>query len=291
LFGGGVLLVLMLVAYRGYREKKKANVAITLQKEVIEQKNKDITDSINYARRIQTAILPSKELIRKLFPESFVYYQPRDIVSGDFYFFAEVGNKKIAAACDCTGHGVPGAFMSMIGNDMLHRIINEQKITDTAKILNLLHRDILTSLNQDAAKRTSYDGMDVSIICWDADKKEVQCSGAVRPVLYFTSQGLQELKCDRYSIGSDAGPGFSYASHTIQLAGPATFYLFSDGYADQFGGNDGKKFMTKRFKELLGSIQQKSVQEQEAGLHQSLQQWKKDREQVDDVLVIGIRVA
>ncbi len=291
LFGGGLSLALMLVAYRGYREKKKANIAITLQKEVIEQKNKDITDSINYAKRIQTAILPSKQFIEQLFPESFVLYQPRDIVSGDFYFFARSGNKRIAAVCDCTGHGVPGAFMSMIGNDLLNRIVNELEITDTAKILNELHKNILSSLNQEAGKRTSSDGMDISILCYDEDKKTIQLSGAVRPAYYVDSNGnLHEVKCDRYAIGTNAVSDISFISRTISLSGKTTIYLFSDGYADQFGGNEGKKFMTKRFKETLLSIQKKTMDEQERALDSAMQAWKKGEEQVDDILVVGIRI-
>lgn len=290
LFGGLLSLLLLIVAYKGYRDKKKANISITIQKEIIEQKNKDITDSINYAKRIQAAILPPEQLVKRIFPQSFVYYQPRDIVSGDFYFFAEVGNKKIAAACDCTGHGVPGAFMSMIGNEMLHRIVNEQQITDTARILNLLHKDIVSALNQESSKRTTSDGMDIAIICYDETKKEIQYSGAVRPLYYFNSNGLQEVRGDRYSIGYEAGNDFSFSSQNIPLSKGDTIYLFSDGYADQFGGNDGKKFMARRFKDLLISFQDKEITEHEPELNRSLQQWKKEREQVDDILVIGIRV-
>lgn len=287
LFAGVGLLVLVLVIFRSYREKRKANIAITHQKEIIEQKNKDITDSINYARKIQTAILPSREFVKKLFPESFVYYRPRDIVSGDFYFFAESGNKRFAAACDCTGHGVPGAFMSMIGNDFLNRIVNEIGITDTAKILDELHKNILQALHQDVNNRTARDGMDVAIICYDIEKKELQYSGALRPLYCFEQGRFRELKGDRSSIGADL-PEFT--SQVVQVRSPSAFYLFSDGYADQFGGSDGKKFMTKRFKELLTSLQDKSMAEQENGLDAALHQWKKDREQVDDVLVIGIRL-
>ncbi|MBI4931738.1 MAG: tetratricopeptide repeat protein [Bacteroidetes bacterium] len=290
LFGGIISLALMVVVYFGYREKKKANIAITLQKEEIEQKNKDITDSINYAKRIQTAILPSSQFIRNLFPESFVYYQPRDIVSGDFYFFAEVGNKKIVAACDCTGHGVPGAFMSMIGNDFLHRIVNELQITDTAQMLNELHKNVLQAMNQGENNRTSYDGMDMVVLCYDPGKKEVQYSGAVRPIYYFDVSGFHEVKGDRYSIGGVAASSFEFSSRKISVSHSTSFYLFSDGYADQFGGSDGKKFMAKRFKDLLLSMQNKKMEEQEKGLDEKLQVWKKEREQVDDVLVIGIRI-
>ncbi|MBI3502430.1 MAG: tetratricopeptide repeat protein [Bacteroidetes bacterium] len=287
LFGGGLILILMIVIYIAYAQKKKSNKAITFQKEIIEQKNKDITDSINYAKRIQTAILPGKEFVQKLFPQSFVFYHPRDIVSGDFYFFAEAGKKKIAAACDCTGHGVPGAFMSMIGNDLLHKIVNENKITDTAKILSELHKNILQALNQDIQNRTSFDGMDVSIICYDEEKKQIQFSGAIRPLYYFTSAGFQELKGDRNSVGAE---GAAFSSQQISLNGSSTFYLFSDGYVDQFGGKNGKKFMAKKFKDVLNSVQKKSMQEQEEILSKELFEWKNDRGQVDDVLVIGIRI-
>lgn len=269
---------------------------VVLQKKVIEEKNKDITDSINYAKRIQDAILPSEEQIKKMLPDSFVLFKPKDIVSGDFYFFAappppEGGSMIVVAAVDCTGHGVPGAFMSMVGHNHLKRIVNENKITDTSKILDELHKQVLYSLNRDISKRDSKDGMDVSIVSIDKQKREIQFSGAVRPLYYFVNGKFFEVKGERYSIAGVKEIGSApYASTTIAVTEPTSFYLFSDGFADQFGGKDGKKLMSKNFRELLTSIQSKSLPEQKTFLDNFIEEWKDGREQMDDIMVIGIRI-
>ncbi len=264
---------------------------VVQQKKVIEEKNKDITDSINYAKRIQDAILPSEEQIKKMLPESFVLFKPKDIVSGDFYFFAEVDGKIIASAVDCTGHGVPGGFMSMVGANHLKRIVTEQKITDTSKILDELHKQVLHSLNRDISKRDSKDGMDAAIISIDKNKKEVQFSGAVRPLYYFVNGKFNEVKGERYSIAGVKEIGSApYASTTISVTAPTTFYLFSDGFADQFGGKDGKKLMSKNFRDILGSIQNNPLSVQKTFLENFIEEWKGSREQMDDIMVIGIKL-
>ncbi len=264
---------------------------VVLQKKVIEERNKDITDSINYAKRIQDAILPSEEQVKNMIPDCFVLYKPKDIVSGDFYFFAETNGRVVIAAVDCTGHGVPGAFMSMVGYNHLKRMVHEQGLTDTSKILDELHKQVLHSMNRDIAKRDSKDGMDVAIVSIDKERRELQFSGAVRPLYYFDSMGFHEVKGERYSIagikeiGSD-----SYVSTTIMVMQPTAFYIFSDGFTDQFGGKDGKKIMSKNFKELLNSIQSKSMNEQRIFLDNFIEEWKSGREQIDDIMVIGIRL-
>jgi hypothetical protein len=186
---------------------------------------------------------------------------------------------------------VPGAFMSMVGHDHLQTIVNERKITDTAEILNELHKRVLFTLNRDISKRDSKDGMDMAILSIDQSKSEVQFSGAVRPLYYFNSAGFHEIKGDRWSIGGikeiDEQP---FSSTIIRMKEPTVFYLFSDGFADQFGGKKEKKIMTKRFKELLASIQDKSMNEQKIFLENFLEQWKAGREQTDDVMVIGLRL-
>lgn len=261
------------------------------QKKIIEEKNKDITDSIMYAKRIQDAILPSEEQIKKMLPDSFVFFKPKDIVSGDFYFFAEAETKVIVAAVDCTGHGVPGAFMSMVGANHLKRIVREQGITDTSRILDELHKQVLLSLNRDITKRDSKDGMDVAIISIDKSKKEVQFSGAVRPLYYFVNGIFNEVKGERYSIAGVKEIGSDpYASTTIAVTEPTTFYLFSDGFADQFGEKEGKKLMSKNFRKLLASIQNKTMEGQKHFLEKFFDEWKGCQEQMDDVTIIGIRI-
>ena len=272
---------------------------VVQQKKVIEEKNKDITDSINYAKRIQDAILPSEDQIKKMLPECFVLFKPKDIVSGDFYFFSEVQENPplgdrgavIAAALDCTGHGVPGAFMSMVGYNHLKRIVNEQGTTDTSKILDELHKQVLHSMNRDMTKRDSKDGMDVAIVSIDKQKREVQFSGAVRPLYYFVNGNFNEIKGERYSIAGVKEIGSApYAATTIKVTEPTTFYLFSDGFADQFGGKEGKKLMSKNFRELLASVQDKTMEEQRKFLGNFIEEWKGNKEQMDDVMVIGIRL-
>ncbi|MBI3501357.1 MAG: SpoIIE family protein phosphatase [Bacteroidetes bacterium] len=263
---------------------------VVQQKKVIEEKNKDITDSINYAKRIQDAILPSEEQIKKMLPESFVLFKPKDIVSGDFYFFSEVEGKIIVAAVDCTGHGVPGAVMSMVGHNHLKRIVSEQGITDTSKILDELHKQVLLSLNRDITKRDSKDGMDAAIISINKQKSEVQFSGAVRPLYYFVNGNFNEVKGERYSIAGVKEIGSApYASTTISISEPTTFYLFSDGFADQFSPTE-KKLMTKKFKEVLMSIQNKSMAEQKKYLNEYIENWRGSMEQTDDIMVIGIKI-
>ena len=272
---------------------------VVQQKKVIEEKNKDITDSINYAKRIQDAILPSDEQVKKMLPESFVLFKPKDIVSGDFYFFSEVQENPplggrgavIVAAVDCTGHGVPGAFMSMVGYNHLKRIVNEQGTTDTSQILDELHKQVLYSMNRDMTKRDSKDGMDVAIVSIDKQKREVQFSGAVRPLYYFINGIFNEVKGERYSIAGVKEIGSApYAATTIKASEPTTFYLFSDGFADQFGGKEGKKLMSKNFRELLASVQNKTMEEQKKFLGDFIEEWKGDKEQMDDVMVIGIKL-
>jgi serine phosphatase RsbU (regulator of sigma subunit) len=304
---GGLTLVVFLTfyIYRGYRQKQKANVIITLQKEevekkneviekqkqIVEEKNKDITDSINYAKRIQEAILPARELKRRIFPDAFVLFQPRDIVSGDFYWFAEKNEKRIIAAADCTGHGVPGAFMSMIGNAFLNEIINENGITSPAEILNLLRTKVITSLKQanDDGQNNS-DGMDIALLSIDDKKNTAEFAGANNPVWHIRNGIVTEIKGDKQPIGLYRGETQPFTNHKISFQKGDSLYIFTDGYADQFGGEKGKKFRYKQMQEVLLSIQNREMPAQEKILLDTFYKWKGNLEQVDDVLVIGINV-
>ncbi|MGQ0829171.1 MAG: SpoIIE family protein phosphatase [Bacteroidota bacterium] len=269
---------------------------IVEQKKIIEEKNKDITDSINYARRIQEAILPAKELKRQLFKNAFVLFKPKDIVSGDFYWLTEKNGKKLIAAADCTGHGVPGALMSMIGTNLLNQIVNESGITQPADILNKLHTDVRKSLKQDAEFSETRDGMDIALISISSttlnDKSTiVEYAGAHRPLWIIRNNKLEEIKADKFSIGGlQTENNRSFTNHVITLSENDCIYIFSDGFADQFGGPSGKKFMSKQFKELILSVHQKPIEEQEKILDETFEQWKAINSQVDDILVIGIGV-
>jgi serine phosphatase RsbU (regulator of sigma subunit) len=262
---------------------------IVEQKKVIEEKNKDITDSINYAKRIQDAILPAKELKYRIFPNAFVLFKPKDIVSGDFYWFAEKNGKRLIASCDCTGHGVPGALMSMIGNNILNQIVNETGITSPDKILNLLNREVRKALKQ-GEQTASKDGMDVAIICF-INETEIEYAGAQRPLWMIRNNSFEEIKGDKFSIGGlQTEAEKEFIKHTIALSKNDCIYIFSDGFVDQFGGAQGKKFMSKQFKNLLLANYNKPILEQETVLNNTIENWKDVREQIDDILVIGIKI-
>ncbi|MBL4658648.1 MAG: SpoIIE family protein phosphatase [Flavobacteriales bacterium] len=289
----------------------ESNKVLEHQKEIIEEKNKDITDSINYAKNIQSAILPNFSEIDEVFKDHFVYYQPRDIVSGDFYWFANKGGKALIAACDCTGHGVPGAFVSMIGNNLLNQIVLEQDSNNTGEILSLLNDGVKSAFTRDGDQEAQ-DGMDMALLEFELGErhttpKSVHYSGAGNPLLFvrkgIVSSGQAEKYGfkpygddmgvwggDRTPIGGSTEVGFKFGTDSIELQEGDTMYIFSDGYPDQFGGEKGKKFMIKRMKELILSIQSETMVKQKEILEQTLTDWIGDAEQVDDLLVIGIRV-
>ena len=277
------------VFFRGNVQKKKANVALSLAYKEIEMKNKDITDSINYSKRIQESSLPTMELKHKLFPNAFILFKPKDIVSGDFYWFTEINDKKLIAACDCTGHGVPGALMSMIGNNILNQIVNEKGITSPDKILNQLHLDIRKSLKQNEQVENS-DGMDIAMIAFNLETG-IEFAGAQRPLWLIRNNTIEEIKPDKFSIGGmQPENNRSFTNNFKSLSKGDCIYIFTDGYVDQFGGTEGKKFMSKRFKELLLSVHTKPMSEQEKILNHTIENWKGVSEQIDDILVIGIRI-
>ena len=262
---------------------------LKLKNEEVTIKNKEITDNVNYARRIQSAILPDLKSIYSSFQQSFVLYIPKDIVSGDFYSFFRNENSATIISADCTGHGVTGAFLSVVGNSLLTQIIRERKIIDPGKVLDLLHEEIINTLNQRNSEST--DGMDVSICTIDLQTNVLQFAGANRPLWLYRNEELIVVNPNKFPVGGlQISHEENFTTHTIQLEKEDTFYIFSDGYADQFGGENGKKLMTKKFKEILMSIQHLEMAEQKQFLLEYIDSWKGEIEQVDDVLVIGIRV-
>ncbi len=273
------------------REKQKAALEISRSREELAAKNKDIQDSLNYAKRIQQAIMPTQYLLKKYFPESFVFYNPRDIVSGDFYWFVERNDKLFVAAVDCTGHGVPGAFMSIIGVNMLNNIVNVNNEQKAGKVLDELNKNVYESLNKQIDNVTLQDGMDMSLCVIDLIKKKVNFSGAKNPLVLIRDGEYIEIPANRFSIGSfkyDFKTFFS--EYEFEIKKNDQIYLFSDGYADQFGGPHKKKFKKKKFRDLLLRISQLPIDEQEEELRRTFNEWKGDEPQVDDVLVIGIKL-
>jgi serine phosphatase RsbU (regulator of sigma subunit) len=263
--------------------------------EVVEKNEKlkvaydEIRDSINYAKRIQEAISPPTTLITKAIPESFVLCKSKDIVSGDFYWFAQKDDEIIIAAVDCTGHGVPGAFMTVIGNSLLNQIVNIATVLSPAKILTQLDEKVLETFRHEGDYQETNDGMDIALCKYNIKTREINFAGAKRPLYFIRDNSLEEIKGDPFPIGS-----FQYefkkvfTEHTIQLQPGDTFYLFSDGYQDQFGIK-GRKFMKRRFRDLLLELQPLSMEDVRNQLEENIDLWRGSAEQTDDILVIGLR--
>lgn len=250
----------------------------------------DITDSINYAKRIQQAMLPPSSEIKKVLPDHFIFFKPRDIVSGDFYWFFQKENRTYIAAIDCTGHGVPGAFMSIIGNSLLNEIMNETDLVDPASIMNLLREKLIVALRQQGTDAESKDGMDMVLCCIDRGKNMVTFAGANNPLYHFSGEQFTEYKGDKMPIGIYAGTDRSFTNKEIPLVKGDVIYLISDGYPDQFGGPSGKKFLYTRFKQFLAEIKNTQMNSQHQAISSRFDEWKGMNDQVDDVLVIGIRL-
>jgi serine phosphatase RsbU (regulator of sigma subunit) len=257
----------------------------------IEDKNTRITDSVHYAKRIQTAVLPTTEQLKNMLDDYFVLYRPKDIVSGDFYWAAEKVDNVVINAADWTGHGGPGAFMSLIGNNLLNRLVLELDITDPAEILNRMRSEIITSLKQSGSSQDSKDGMDVAMCVFDKDKRTVDFSGAHNPFLLVRDNELILIKGDKMPVGYFVGEMKPFTTHTIELQKGDMIYIYSDGYQDQFGGEEGRKFMSKRFKVLLTEMAENSVELQKENLENTMDDWMINTKQLDDILVIGIKVS
>lgn len=312
--GAIFFITILSILYFRYLEKKKSNKHLLVKNEEINaqneeinaqneeinaqktelekaflkihHQNKKITSSINYAQRIQSALLNDKAKLSQLLPESFIFFKPRDVVSGDFYWFSKVEDKIVLAAVDCTGHGVPGAFMSMLGSSLLRQITN-QGINSPKKIMEQLHQEINTSLNQEETKRE--DGMDIALVSIDTKHKVMTYAGAHNPLIYLQNEELHIIKADNFPVGGSEMKHKvrQFTEHEIDISQPTHFYLYSDGYQDQFGGKDGRKFLAKRLRNILWNIHQKPMTEQYERLDQNLTEWKGEQDQIDDILVIG----
>lgn len=300
-----LLVVLVAVVWQNATKSKRANQIlkqqkneITLQKKIVEEQNRDILDSINYAQRIQHAVLPSQDEMHKLFPQSFVFFRPRDIVSGDFWWIGQSGDTKIVAVADCTGHGVPGAFMSLIGNTALNEVVKEKHISDPGEILTQLAHNIVAALKQEnktdapevSTSGVVKDGMDIALCCIDEKAGVLKYSGANNPLYFIRNGKMEEIKGDRQPVGIFDGELKPFTVHTLLLKDIDAVYIFTDGFADQFGGESGKKFKYSQLKQLLFDRHKKSPSEQEQDLEAVFQKWRGNLDQVDDVLVAGIKI-
>ncbi len=284
------LAVFIAIVESSFQYLYKQQTRIESQKNIIEIKSAEITDSIRYAKRIQQAKLPNKEEIYSLFPQSFVLFKPKDIVSGDFYFFHKKDQSIFIASADCTGHGVPGAFMSMIGSEKLEDAVSNS--TDTSEILKQLNKGIKFSLHQSDSDESTRDGMDIALCSVDKENRSIKFAGANRPIWIIRNgqEDIEEIKGTKSAVGGSSEDNQHFDTHVIQLQRGDTFYISTDGYADTFGGQKEKKLTTKKFKEILLSIQNKSLKEQGIHLDNYIEDWKGEIEQVDDILVIGVRL-
>lgn len=285
-----IFIVLVIQLIRQNTLRRIANLELERKNRLITEQTKEITDSIQYASRIQNAILPPPEIMNHLLPENLIVYRPRDIVSGDYFWITEKDNKIIIIVADCTGHGVPGAFMSMLGVAFLNEIVSKHEELHVEIILNDLRNQVIHSLHQTGKEGENQDGMDVALFIIDRESYELEYAGANNPLLIFRNNELIELKADKMPIGIHTHADKPFTRKEIKLKKGDMLYAFSDGYPDQFGGPMGKKYMIKNFRKLLMDIHKKSIKEQKQILEKSLDKWMANTKQIDDIIVMGVRI-
>jgi len=298
-FGGKPVIF---ISARDIRERLRLQEKIRVQNAIIEQKNKDLIDSITYAKNIQHAILPSHSAMLKAFPEMFVLFVPKDIVSGDFYWFNSLKTTydtpyaqaqspiDVIAVVDCTGHGVPGAFMSLVGHTLLNQTITAKEVNTPADVIAYMHNGLVNTLNKKKDEIVINDGMDMSVCAIDRTNMKAIFSGANHDLYHIRSGELSTIKGDKQAIGIQSIDSFKpYTNNEISLQKGDTIYLHSDGFEDQFGGDKGKKYRSANLRDLLVKIQPHGMEQQREMLHKEFTTWKGTNEQVDDVLIIGIR--
>lgn len=297
---GGCLLLLgsVFFVFRGFKRQKRANIEleeknsiIEEQKHVVEEKNKDISDSIRYAKRIQEAILPPDKMWYDVLPNSFVLYNPKDILSGDFYWLEQNDDFIFVAAADCTGHGVPGALMSIVNYNLLNKAVLEKNLTMPGEILDTVNFYLTHSLHQTYNESSIKDGMDITLLSINKKTNEVYFAGANNPIYIISSGNLQEVKADKFPVGAFIEENVqNFKSQKLNAKIGDIIYLFTDGYADQFGGPKGKKFKYKQLSDLLIENCNRPLSQQQSILQQQFTNWKGNLEQVDDVCVLGIKL-
>jgi serine phosphatase RsbU (regulator of sigma subunit) len=272
------------------QELATSNDGLLAFNEILSKTNNKMTASINYAKRIQNALLVNWQRVKEDFPNSFVLFKPKDIVSGDFYWYKQGENKTIFAMLDCTGHGVPGAFMSIIGNEILNKVTSDytEEEWNAGKILDSTDLNLRNILSYNQSK--VQDGMDMALCIIDSDKSTLEYAGAKVPLLYFQNGVSKLIKGNKKSVGGKIYTEEKYVSHKIDVSIPTYFYLYSDGYQDQFGGHDNRKFMSLKFRELLSEIHQSPSPNQQVILEMELNEWQGNTPQVDDILVMGVGI-
>jgi serine phosphatase RsbU (regulator of sigma subunit) len=290
IIGLALSLVIIAGAITGYRNKKKANLLLHKQKQEIETQKNYLTAGINYARRIQKAVFPTGKTLSDNFPEHFVLFKPLDVVSGDFYWYKQNRNDVYIAAADCTGHGVPGALMSILGITYLNELVSETKSGNPGEILDKLRENVITSLHQSDGNGSVKDGMEVALCKFDLESRKLQFSGAFRPLFLIRDNTIQHITGDNMPIGVYDDNDAPFTSNDIQLQKNDVVYIFTDGYVDQIGGPERKTFKTKRLKELLLEISGLTMCEQRNLLERNIKEWQGALDQIDDILVVGMKI-
>lgn len=291
--GGLIALIISIIIlqYRKNTYKTKMNLLLRAQNDEIKEKNKNIMDSILCAKNIQQAILPDDEKLKSVFNEAFVFSKARDVVSGDFYWFAERDDKVLIAAVDCTGHGVPAAFLNVLGNTLLNQIVHDSNVLSPSKILEELNSQVISSLKSNKVYVQVDDGMDIALCMFDRNTKKLSFAGAKRPLYFIHKSELNVVKGDHYPVGGMLyDVERNYSQHELQLQSNDLIYLFTDGIVDQFGGESNKKFMYGRLKKLLTKIVGLSLDEQKEAIEKEILKWQGNNEQTDDMLFIGVKV-
>ena len=279
------LCLIVFVIY--FLKLKKAKAELSTQVEKYESQKSEFLDSITNAQRIQRAVLPAKETMDRFLEEYFIFYQPRDIVSGDFYWFEYYNCKLYIAVADCTGHGVPGAMMSLICNNALLRALYDDGSQSTGELLNNTRVHVIENLSK--GKFNISDGMDISLCCVDFLEYSIEWSGANNPIWIIRNGEFIELKPNKCSIGKDINH-HEFTTHCLNLSESDILYLFSDGYKDQFGGSENKKFLSKRFKQMIADVSIHPMSKQSELIEQNLREWMGNNPQVDDICVMGIKL-
>jgi len=288
---GILILVILYFLFRSNTQKQNTNALLTKQNKIINEKKLEIEQSIHYAKGIQNAILPDVNDLKKHLPQSFIFYLPKDVVSGDFYWFHSFSSTQLLiAAADCTGHGVPGSLMSIVSMDKLNHSVFEKKLSQPSQILYIINNDIKNALKQDATNAKQKDGLDIALLHLNIETNTLLYSGANRPLWLIRNNQFNEYKATKSCIAGHTELNFEYQQQQISIQKNDLIIIFSDGYADQFGGQNGKKMMTKIFKDLLTANSDKPINEIEKIIEQNFNNWKSSYEQVDDVLVIGFKI-
>ncbi len=297
IIGFSLAILLVVFIFRGFKQKQKANLlleekntTIETQKKMVEVKNKEILDSINYAQLIQQAVLPSAAELTSHLQDGFVLFSPKDIVSGDFYWVTGIDDFTFFSTVDCTGHGVPGGFMSMLGCSLLNEVINEKKILEPADVLDMMRIKLITSLKQQGNSGENKDGMDMTLCRLNKSRTELVYAAANNPLWLIRNQNIIEYPADKQPVGISTDHAKQFTQQKISLQKGDYIYIFTDGYADQFGGPKGKKFKYKALQQLLLKHTQKTMDEQKEVLKSYIENWRGDLEQVDDILIIGIKI-